>query len=34
MLPLTYWVCQKLKQAEGVDAFDDHTDFNPFSLKR
>ena len=34
MLPFTYWVCQKLKQAEGVDAFDDHTDFNPFSLKR
>ncbi len=34
MLPLTYWVCQKLKQAEGVDAYDEHTDFNPFSLKR
>ena len=34
MLPLTYWVCQKLKQAEGVEAYDEHTDFNPFSLKR
>ena len=34
MLPVTYWVCQKLKRAEGVDAFDAHTDFNPFSLKR
>jgi uncharacterized PurR-regulated membrane protein YhhQ (DUF165 family) len=34
MTPVTTIVCAKLKQAEGVDAYDDQTDFNPFSLKR
>ena len=34
MTPVTTVVCAKLKQAEGVDAYDEHTDFNPFSLKR
>ncbi len=34
MTPVTTIVCAKLKQAEGVDAYDEHTDFNPFSLKR
>ena len=33
MTPFTYWVCAKLKQAEGVDAYDQGTDFTPFSLK-
>ncbi len=32
--PVTYWVVNRLKAAEGVDAFDRHTDFNPFSLER
>ena len=34
MTPFTYWACAKLKKAEGVDTFDTHTDFTPFSLKR
>ena len=34
MTPVTTVVCAKLKQAEGVDAFDTDTDFTPFSLKR
>jgi len=34
MTPITTVVCAKLKQAEGVDAFDTDTDFTPFSLKR
>ena len=34
MTPVTTIVCAKLKQAEGVDAFDTDTDFTPFSLKR
>jgi hypothetical protein len=29
--PLTYPVVGWLKRAEGVDAFDDRTDFNPFA---
>ncbi|MFM9000337.1 MAG: queuosine precursor transporter [Opitutia bacterium] len=33
MTPVTYVVCERLKRAEGVDAFDEGTDFNPFSLK-
>ncbi|GBL44038.1 hypothetical protein EMGBD4_15370 [Verrucomicrobiota bacterium] len=33
MTPVTYVVCEKLKQAEGVDAYDAQTDFTPFSLK-
>lgn len=31
--PLTYVVVNALKRAEGVDTFDRHTDFTPFSLK-
>ena len=34
MTPVTTVVCAKLKEAEGVDAFDTHTNFSPFSLKR
>ena len=33
MTPVTYWACARLKRAEGVDAFDNRTDFTPFSLK-
>ena len=29
--PLTYLVVNFLKRAEGVDAFDSHTNFNPFA---
>jgi len=28
--PLTYWVVNSLKRAEGVDTYDYDTDFNPF----
>jgi uncharacterized integral membrane protein (TIGR00697 family) len=28
--PLTYWVVNRLKKAEGIDAYDFDTDFNPF----
>ena len=31
--PLTYAGVAWLKRGEGVDAFDTHTDFNPFSLQ-
>ena len=31
MTPVTYWIVNFLKRAEGVDVFDRHTDFNPFS---
>jgi len=31
--PLTYWVVNKLKAAEGIDTFDRNTAFTPFSLK-
>ncbi len=33
MTPLTYWIVNKLKKAEGEDYFDKDTDFTPFSLK-
>lgn len=32
MTPLTYLAVGFLKRAEGVDAYDDHTNFTPFSL--
>ncbi len=32
--PLTYFVVRRLKAAEGVDVYDRHTDFNPFTLQR
>lgn len=31
--PVTYAVVNGLKRAEGVDTFDSHTDFTPFSLR-
>lgn len=31
--PLTYVVVNKLKQVEGVDAYDTNTNFNPFALE-
>jgi len=31
--PFTYLIVNGLKRAEGVDHFDHHTDFNPFTLK-
>jgi len=34
MTPVTTVVCAKLKQVEGVDAYDTDTDFTPFSLRR
>ena len=30
--PLTYWVVRNLKRAEGIDAFDRGTNFNPFAF--
>jgi queuosine precursor transporter len=32
--PLTYWVVNSLKRAEGVDVFDRNTNFNPFARSR
>jgi uncharacterized integral membrane protein (TIGR00697 family) len=32
--PLTYWVVNSLKRAEGVDVYDRDTDFNPFSKEQ
>jgi hypothetical protein len=29
--PVTYLIVNFLKKAEGIDLFDDSTDFNPFS---
>jgi len=31
-LPVTLYVVRQLKKAEGIDVYDRHTDFNPFSL--
>jgi uncharacterized integral membrane protein (TIGR00697 family) len=31
MTPITYWVVNRLKHAEGVDVYDVHTDFSPFA---
>jgi len=31
--PITYFVVNKLKQAEGLDVFDYHTNFNPFRFR-
>jgi len=30
--PLTYWVVNRLKRAEGIDTFDKGTNFNPFAF--
>jgi len=32
LTPLTYVIVARLKQAEGVDVYDEDTNFNPFSL--
>jgi len=32
--PLTYLVVNFLKRTEGVDVYDTHTDFNPFSKEK
>jgi uncharacterized PurR-regulated membrane protein YhhQ (DUF165 family) len=32
--PLTYWVVNSLKRAEGVDVYDRDTNFNPFSKEQ
>jgi uncharacterized integral membrane protein (TIGR00697 family) len=32
--PLTYWVVNRLKRAEGIDVFDRGTNFNPFARNR
>jgi hypothetical protein len=32
--PLTYLVVDWLKRVEGVDVFDDRTNFNPFAVER
>ena len=34
LTPVTYFVVNKLKKAEGVDLFDMDTDFSPFSTKK
>jgi hypothetical protein len=31
MTPLTYWIVNRLKHAEGVDVYDVETDFSPFA---
>jgi hypothetical protein len=33
LTPVTYFVVGFLKRAEGVDVFDTHTNFTPFSAK-
>jgi queuosine precursor transporter len=33
LTPVTYGVVRFLKRAEGVDAFDTNTNFNPFALR-
>jgi hypothetical protein len=32
--PLTYAIVKFLKRTEGVDVYDTHTDFNPFSKEK
>ena len=32
--PITYWIVNKLKRAEGIDVYDRGTDFNPFARGR
>lgn len=34
LLPLTYLTCDALKRAEGVDIFDEGTNFNPFIISK
>ena len=28
--PMTYWIINSLKHAEGLDVYDNEVDFNPF----
>jgi queuosine precursor transporter len=32
--PLTYWVVNTLKRAEGIEIFDEGVDFNPFKSEQ
>jgi len=32
--PITYWIVNKLKRAEGIDVYDRGTNFNPFARSR
>src|SRR5438876_16840 len=32
--PITYWIVNNLKRAEGIDVYDRGTDFNPFARMR
>ena len=32
--PITYWIVNNLKRAEGIDVYDRGTDFNPFAWMR
>jgi queuosine precursor transporter len=34
LTPVTYWVVNSLKRAEGIDVFDRSTNFNPFARNR
>ena len=34
LTPVTYWVVNSLKRAEGIDVFDRGTNFNPFARNR
>ncbi len=34
LTPVTYWVVNNLKRAEGIDVFDRGTNFNPFARSR
>jgi hypothetical protein len=31
LTPVTYWIVNSLKRAEGIDVFDHDTNFNPFA---
>ncbi|HRY31320.1 MAG TPA: queuosine precursor transporter [Candidatus Paceibacterota bacterium] len=33
LTPVTYYIVRKLKQAEGIDVYDNGIDYNPFKLK-
>ena len=34
LTPVTYWVINRLKRAEGIDVYDQGTNFNPFARNR
>jgi len=33
LTPVTYFVVNRLKQREGIDVYDERTDFTPFEAK-